>query len=302
MANVTLQFQKRAMMYYSMKIIIDNGAPISIANGAEESIELTEGTHTVKASVPTQGNDAYLADTVLVVKPNMQYEVVYSLTALSTSGILTIKERPVCSYTLDCNGNRIENSSGVTVTKTKKRINSGMIIIFAAVLVMVGSGIIIPAIHSYRFDSLNLPGESEVQNFLSEKGKTQTVAALNQPCKLSGYEVAVTELKTAIPEYQEKDELRLGVQFVIKNISDKVIYVDTTSTKAYVDGVAAEGNYGFDGQTIQQGDLDVGKTTKGYYYVTLPKDAKHVEINMPLGLYGTDSITFSFDVPPLEDQ
>lgn len=127
MAKVRFTFKKKMMVYLSLNVVIDDGKPILITNGSSAEVELGEGVHSIRAYVPYQGNDAYMATAQITITSDTNYDVVYSVSSMATNGVLTITEIPVSS-----NG-----ASNAKVTKTKAHMNTGMIIIFVFCAVMV---------------------------------------------------------------------------------------------------------------------------------------------------------------------
>lgn len=127
MAKVRFTFKKKMMMYLSLNVVIDDGKPILITNGSSAEVELGEGVHSIRAYVPYQGNDAYMANAQITITSDTNYDVVYSISSMATNGVLTITEIPV-------NSNGVSNAK---VTKTKAHLNTGVIIIFIICIIFL---------------------------------------------------------------------------------------------------------------------------------------------------------------------
>ena len=91
MDNVTISL--KSSISYSVEGIVDQGVPVKIAPGMSVSLKLAPGKHTLRVSIPYQGNAVGTVEVAFTVKPDRQYAIFYKFVAFQMRGILTVKEK-----------------------------------------------------------------------------------------------------------------------------------------------------------------------------------------------------------------
>lgn len=159
MATVKIDFKKKVMYaQYSLEVYIDNQNTVYVANGSSIDIELNEGIHVIRASIPVQGNKMAMVSVQFEIKPGKTYEVAYIAQAMSINAMckMEVKEISVADH----------GDKGAIIAKSKGRRNSMMI--FSIVLGLVMASVL--------FWTLYMSGMFSFQRI---GGKT--IAYVNEP-------------------------------------------------------------------------------------------------------------------------
>ncbi len=86
MNNVSFRIKKKSfwgMLFYgqictlSLRVNIDNEREIMVAPANVELLSLSEGVHTIRASLPFRGNEVGAVTQEIRIEPNTKYEIEY---------------------------------------------------------------------------------------------------------------------------------------------------------------------------------------------------------------------------------
>ena len=131
MATVKIIFKKKVVFaLYSLEVNIDNQTTVHVANGSSTDIELSEGMHTITASIPIQGNKMAMTNVQFEVKPGMSYEVTYAAQAASINAMSMMEAKEISTG--------IYGDKGTVIAKSKGRRNGIMIfsMVFSAAMLI----------------------------------------------------------------------------------------------------------------------------------------------------------------------
>ena len=95
MGNIIFKFNRRFFqkltLLLTLHVIIDDKETVKILPDTSVDLELDEGTHTIYASFPYQGNELGTATIKFDVQPQTRYELTYTAN-YSGVGKITVKE------------------------------------------------------------------------------------------------------------------------------------------------------------------------------------------------------------------
>jgi len=271
--NVIFQFQRNRLqktaLLFSVEFNIDNEKTIRVAPDSSAQEKLPVGVHTIRASIPFQGNESYVVTTQVDIKPDAEYEMTYSISSVSSAGMISVNETSA-----DISSPK---KRATTMTSGRKNHMVLFLIIFIAVMML----------------AVTAPYLSNKISFLWGSEKETVVTALNTPGVNAGMKITATKIEIIKPAYSGNEESAVAIYFKAENVSKEELYLYNGDSLTYIDNKMAEGISG--DHELAFGKLASGKRVEGYVYYSIPKDAKKIEIKFEVE--HEKLIAFSLEIP-----
>ncbi len=131
---------------------------------------------------------------------------------------------------------------------------------------------------------------------------SEPITELNQTYEGSILKITATDIK-AVQSVYSSDEIVIGVQFTVENVSNEEVLLTTSSIQAFYDDFVADSaseDFLADDFGVSV-EIPPGKRAIRAYYLKAPKDVSAIELRFPEGYLSKQYATFIFDVPPVDE-